>query len=200
MKKEIMKILIEMCSGFFSDKSNIIYLKLSNLYDMFLNKGEENQELYYIVDRFSPDQDELNKVNNILDTIVKRFANKDMFENFFQENSIYTNAMNEYLLANEYGKKQALENPEDDLIRESSEALNNSLDLYTEDYVIGMVKDNRFNNFVEEVAILKSISLPTLFSLVYGNEFTQDEKTIISSELDEVQQELLSSTITVRSK
>ena len=198
LKKKIMETLVEMCPGFFADKSNIIYLKLSNLYDMFLSKGEENQELYYIVDRFSPDQDELNKVNNVLDTIVKRFVNKDMFENFFQE--IYANAMNEYLLANKYGKKQALENPEDDSIREASEALNNSLDLYTEDYVYAMVEQNRLKDFVGEIVGLKGVSLPVLFSLIYGSELSREEKIIISSELDEVQQDLLSSTIAGRSK
>lgn len=200
MKKKIMETLVEMCPRFFADKSNIIYLKLSNLYDMFLSKGKENQELYYIVDRFSPDQDELNKVNNVLDTIVKRFVNKNIFESFFQENSIYANAMDEYLLANEYGKKQVLENPEDDSIIEASEALNNSLDLYTDDYVYAMVEQNRLKDFLDQIVSLKSISLLMLFSLVYGNEFTQEEKIIISSELDEVQQELLSTTIAGRSK
>ena len=195
-----METLVEMCPEFFADKSNIIYLKLSNLYNMFLSKGEENQELYYIVDRFSPAQGELNKVNNVLNTIIKRYVNKDMFKNFISENSIYFDAMDEYISANEYGKKQVEENEDDELVVEASDILNTAIDLYSEDYVIGMVSDNRFRNFVEEIFSSKSVSLSMLFSLVYGNEFTQEEKIIISSELDEVQQELLSTTVAGRSK
>lgn len=211
LKKQILDTLIKECPDFFSDKINIIYLKLLNLYEKYIKKHGENQELYYIMDRFSPSQKSLNDVNKKLDDIISRTFGESFLAKFIKEEDLHKDVMGKYFLVDHLGKFLVAENKKkeeldedyiDDEDRENdslfndeylvesvSEILDETMNLYTEDYVIDMISDNRIDDFVEVIRHLDCLSLPSLFCNVYGNSLNFEEKNIITSELDFSQKE-----------
>lgn len=195
-KKELLSKLFKSNPDFFNDKFNIIYLKLINLYSKIVKKNGENSELYYITDRFLPNNNEL-----LIITKQLRVAMKDLnFRTFIENNFDYTSILLPYKEALKYASDLSQTDKSDNL-SEAIEILNHFLTLYEKDnYVYDMIEDNRSEKFNSKVEELDIETLASIYCEINGNDFTDEEKKILSSELSELQKNTLETATNVGRK
>lgn len=211
MLEKILNYLIEKSPNFFNDMSNKIFLKLFYLYEMNMKKNGEDQELYYIVDRFGSSE---KSINEIIELLKEKSFLMELFTEFIKEQKIYDESMSDYIFANMFGQYlveqldsgEKIYDGEDslyadsDLVREASDDLNKAVKLHTEDYALEVLRDEfeYFENYFCGIFNVSFIAL--LYTSVYGKKFTHSEKLFMANELDETQQELLSNVVGGRNK
>lgn len=190
-KKELLNKMVSNNSEFFNDKINILFLKLMNLYNKNQRVNGENQDLYYLVERFLPVQADLSKVSKQIQELV----NID-FRSYIENNFSYESVLNPYVDA----KNQSKSNLDDETLAEASNILGDVLERYNDDYVYGMIEDNRKEDFEELVSRFNINMLAEVYCDVNGNEFTIEERNILSNELSQMDKSTLFSTISGKKK
>lgn len=196
-KKELLNQMASINPSFFNDRINILYLKLINLYNKNQRVNGDNQELYYLVDHFSPKSTDTSIISKQLQELLK---NKD-FKSYIETNFNYESVLTPYSVARNQAKTNTNDTADSETFTEISDTLDKVIKQYNdEDYVYEMIEDNRKGDFAKLISKLNINMLARVYCEVNGNEFTKDEKEILSSELSQTQKSTLSDAISGRKK
>ena len=187
-KRQLLSKLANINPTFFTDKSNIIYLKLVNLYGKISQISGENQELYYITDRFLPNSKNATDIIKQMHDIIRE---KD-FRSFVVKQFNYDSILLPYKNARENAEFALKNTTDDDTLTEAIEALDSSLNTYSnKEYVTDMIVDNRQEDYHDVIEKMGIDSLARIYCEINGGTFTAEEKMILKNELSQEQQDVL---------
>lgn len=200
-KKELLNQMASINPSFFNDRINIIFLKLTNLYNKNLRVNGENQELYYLVDHFSPKSTDISTISKQLQEL---FLNK-YFRSYIETNFNYKSVLTPYIEARSQVKTSTNDTVDSEVLAEITDILDTIIGVYDNEVnVYDMIEDNRMYDYKYSEMIPKPNIDINMLARVYcevnGNEFTKDEKEILSSELSQTQKSILSDAISGRKK
>ena len=161
--------LISTDSKFLMD--NIIYLKLLNLYNKVARTSGENQELYCLVNRVSPNDNDLASVVKHMQDFIKE---KDTFN---------YDVLLPYKKAREDAKLALVtltETDDEETLKEALEVLDSVLTIYEDrEYMVGIIVDNRKEAYCNAIEKFGIDSLAEIFCEVNGGKLTNVEKLIL---------------------
>ena len=168
--------LISTDSKFLMD--NIIYLKLLNLYNKVARTSGENQELYCLVNRVSPNDNDLASVVKHMQDFIKE---KDL-KSFVEETFNY-DVLLPYKKAREDAKLALVtltETDDEETLKEALKVLDSVLTIYEDrEYIVGIIVDNRKEAYCNAIEKFGIDSLAKIFCEVNGGKLTNVEKLIL---------------------
>lgn len=179
-KKLLLNRLLVTDKKFFDDDFNIIYLKLLNRYVRATRTSGENQERYYVVDRFSPSEGDIASVVKHMQYVIK----EKEFRSFVDEHFNYDDILLPYKEARDEAKlalKTSTEIDANDALEEALEVLDEILSMYDKEYIVSMLEDcrQRQKEYDEAIEKLGIASLARIYCEVNGDKFNSTEKSIL---------------------
>lgn len=177
-KKLLLNRLLVTDKKFFDDDFNIIYLKLLNRYVRATRTSGENQERYYVVDRFSPSEGDIASVVKHMQYVIK----EKEFRSFVDEHFNYDDILLPYKEARDEAKlalKTSTEIDANDALEEALEVLDEILSMYDKEYIVSMLEDCRQKEYDEAIEKLGIASLARIYCEVNGDNFNSTEKSIL---------------------